>query len=152
MTTYSDRSWDERVAPGGMGEIAESKFEEVMRRKGRNFVRIGLDRPPLQVWKLPLRERYRPDFMTSDGYVEVQGFGKKQTMALKVEKYNVCQFWHQVFPLSFFIYDSFEDRFTFIPLRTIDGWIDNGRVQLRFFPEGKAYFEIPAHVIFEKTP
>jgi hypothetical protein len=143
--TFSNRSWDERVKVGGMGDLAEAKFEEVY---PNGFVRTGLDRPPLQVYKLPLRERYRPDYLTSTHYVEVQGFGKKQTMALKVEKYNCLQFWQQVFPVKLFIYDSYYERYTFVWLRDVDRWINCGKVQLRYFPEGKAYFLIPADVIF----
>ncbi len=145
MTSFSDQMWETRVAAGGMGDQAEARFESVY---PNGWVRTGLNRPPLQVWKLPMRERYRPDYMTSNGYVEVQGLGKKQTMALKIEKYNCLQAWHQIFPVDLFVYDAYYDRHTTVGLRQVDDWINLGKVQLRFFPEGKAYFLIPADVIF----
>ncbi len=150
MTSFKDKSWDERYAAGGMGELAEAKFEDVCKRTLRkNFERYGLDRPCLQVGKLPVRIRYQPDYLMSEGFVEVQGFGAKQTMALKVEKYNALQFWHQVHPVAIFVFDSHNDRWTMVGLRRVDGWINSGRTELRYFPEGKAYFQVPASLIFE---
>lgn len=143
MPQFRNQHWAKRFDV--MGDTAEAKFEEVSRT---SFVRFGLQRPPLKVPALPVRIRYAPDYLRTYDFVEVQGFGREQRLRVKVEKLNALHFWNGVHPVQFFAFDSKNDRWAFIPLKDIDRWIDGGTVELGHFPEGKAYFAIPASVIF----
>lgn len=142
---FKDESWASRSAAGGMGDQAEAVFRIVWKK---GFVDIGLRRPPLQVWKLPLMERYRPDFLTSEQYIEVQGCGRDQVFKFKAEKLEALEWWNSVFPVHLFLYDSHKDRYTFILLVQVMRWIDEDLAALDTFPEGKAYWAVPAHLVF----
>lgn len=146
MTSFKDQPFAQRMAQ--MGDAAERKFEETY---GEGFVRFGLNRPPINVGKLPTRLRYTPDYLTSDGFVEVQGFGKAQVFQLKLEKLSCLNYWDTLHPVSIFVWDSYRKRYTTVPLKSIRDWIDEGLAELGYFPEGKAYFAIPADVIFAKS-
>ena len=86
--TFSDRSFNQRFYE--MGDLAEGRFEDWSEH---NFVRYGLNRPPLAMWKLPPRVRYTPDYLTSHNLVEVQGFGKKQIIHMKPDKWEALLWW-----------------------------------------------------------
>ncbi len=142
--SFKDQSWATRYA--GLGDIAESKFESVYKT---GFTRFGLDRPPYKLSVIPARLRGRPDYETASFFVEVVGFGKDQLLKIRIEKMQVMSFWHhQVFPVEFFIYDSFNDRYVFRGLRQLDELVNKGKVQLGQFPEGKAYFAFSAKDLF----
>lgn len=148
--SFKDRPWAERAL--GLGDIAESKFEEVAEFKLRlSFERFGLQRPRLAVQKLPKRIRYMPDYLMSDKFVEVQGFGRDQTLKIKLDKMNVLHFWNAVHPLEMFVYDSHQDRWTFITLAALDGLLDDGKATLSSFPERKSYFAFRADAVFDAS-
>jgi hypothetical protein len=109
---------------GAMGDLAEGVFEQVY---PQGFARYGIDRPPVQVAKLPPFVRYTPDYMTSKGLVEVQGFGKDQTFKLKDEKYDALDQWHLIFRVDLFAYDSTNERYGFMRLHDfVEAWEANG--------------------------
>lgn len=141
--SFQDQPFEQRMAK--MGDAAERKFEETY---DKGFVRTGLNRPPIHVPSIPTRERYRPDYLTAEGYVEVQGFGKAQVFQLKVEKFNCLNFWDSIHPVHIFVWDSYRKRYKQFPLDNVRAWIDDGSATMGWFPEGKAYFAIPAEVIF----
>jgi hypothetical protein len=121
---FSDQALSHRKRKGGMGDLAEAVFERVY---PQGWFRYGLDRPPVQVHALPMFVRYTPDYGTSKGLVEVQGFGKDQRFKLKKEKYAALDQWHQQFRVDLFAYDSHNDRYGFMRLYDfVDAWEDYG--------------------------
>jgi len=85
---FADQSFNKRL--NNMGDLAEGVFEEWC---GTNFARYGLNRPPIAMWKLPAKIRYTPDYITSDYLVEVQGFGRKQVVHMKLDKWDALLWW-----------------------------------------------------------
>lgn len=142
--SFKDRPFEQRLSQ--MGDLAEAKFEETY---PRNFIRFGIDRPPLQVQKLPERIRHAPDYLTSTSFVECQGFGRDQTFKLKWVKLNCLLFWSSLFPVLVFVLDSHNDRHRLIPLEDLTRLIDGGKATFGYFPEPKGYFAIKAEDIFD---
>jgi hypothetical protein len=145
--SFRDQSWNARFEK--MGDQAEDAFELVMRKEKRGFLRYGLNRPPLQVHKLPLRIRYQPDYLTTKCLVECQGFGNDQVLKLKVEKLDCMQWWNTVHPLELFVWDSKNERHWFVSMEKLAELRDHAYVRLDWFPENKAYFAIAAEVLGE---
>lgn len=143
MSAYKDRSFTDRSLT--MGDGAEAIFEAVTKV---GYIRMGLDRPPLQVWKLPERIRQIPDYLTTSALVECKGVGRDQLLKIKHTGVGVLSFWNNVHPVEIFISDSHNRRYCQVPLDAIRETIDRpGGVGLKWFPEGKAYLEIPlAHI------
>lgn len=151
MAQFKDRQWDDRFKKGGMGDEAEARFEEYCQRKRRGFVRYGLDRPPIKVPELPTRIRYTPDYLTTKAFVEVQGFGQDGIFKLKVEKYNSLHWWNNSHPVHIYVWDSYEERECIVHLFEVDRLVNEGAAELNYFPEGKAYFAIHGHYLFEEA-
>lgn len=143
--SFKDRSFDERVATGGMGDEAEGVFERVY---GRGFARYGLNRPPIQMHKLPARLRYTPDYITSNYLIEVQGFGRDQTFKLKIDKWQALHYWNSLHPVALFVWDTTNKRWCLVELKQIDLLVE-AVGEIRHFPEGKAYMAIPGDAIFD---
>jgi hypothetical protein len=146
VNAFKDKSFAARYE--GMGDIAEAAFEEYAELEGISYVRYGLDRPPLRVAALPARLRYTPDYLTTDSFVEVQGFGTDQTMKLKLDKWGALHWWSDLHPVQMFFYDSKNDRHETLWLGEVDNLISY-HATLDRFPEGKPYFAVPAEVLFE---
>jgi hypothetical protein len=109
---------------GTMGEIAEAVFEATY---PQGWCRWGIDRPPIQVAKVPAFVRFAPDYLTSKGFVEVQGFGKDQKIKLKHAKYDALNEWHGIFRVDLFFYDSHNSRYGFVRLHDfIDAYEEHG--------------------------
>lgn len=147
-TSFKDASWAARFEK--MGDEAEGRFEayaEDELKKG--YVRFGLNRPPLQMSMLPTRLRYTPDYLMSGGFVECKGLGRDQLLKLKLENLNSLHYWHGLHPVEVYVWDSFKKRECIVPLYEIDKIINDGHATLAHFPEGKAYFAIPAERLFD---
>lgn len=137
---FRDQPLEHRKRKGGMGDMAEAVFEKVY---PLGYVRYGLDRPPIQVHALPELIRYTPDYITSKGLVEVQGFGKDQTFKLKDDKYEALRQWHRTFRVDLFIYDSANDRYGFVRLEDfMSAWEAHGSEGL--FDGNKPYMALRA--------
>ncbi len=135
---FADQSFDKRF--NDMGDLAEGVFEEW---SPVNFVRFGLNRPPLAMWKLPPRIRYTPDYLTSDYLVEVQGFGRKQVVHMKLDKWKSLLWWDRnVMPVRLFLHDSHNDRQLMFPIKKLRPLVD--KAEVRKFPEGNEYYAINA--------
>jgi len=135
---FADQSFDKRF--NDMGDLAEGVFEEW---SPVNFVRFGLNRPPLAMWKLPPRIRYTPDYLTSDHLVEVQGFGRKQIVHMKLDKWQALLWWDRnVMPVHLFLHDSHHDRQLMFPIKKLRPLVD--KAEVRTFPEGNEYYAINA--------
>lgn len=145
--TFKDEPWRDREK--SLGDLAEARFEAT---SAEPFVRSGLNRPPFELWKLPLCERYRPDYLTASGYVEVQGFGRKQVMALKQDKLAALKWWNDIFPVFLFVFDSLHARHTLATMEEVEGWCHDEQTDMGLFPEGKPYYAISSSLIFGNQP
>jgi len=125
---FADQSFSKRL--NNMGDLAEGVFEEWC---GTNFARYGLNRPPIAMWKLPAKIRYTPDYITSDYLVEVQGFGRKQVVHMKLDKWDALLWW---------LHDSHKNRELMFPIKKLRPLVD--KAEVRKFPEGNEYYAIDA--------
>lgn len=144
--SFADQPFAARI--GKMGDQAEGKFEEWADSLAKGWVRFGLNRPPLHMASLPTRLRYCPDYLCSDGFYEVQGFGRKQQLQLKVEKWSCLNYWNTLHPVRLFVYDSHKDRDVVLDLSAIQDLLNHGKAAIGHFPEPKAYFAVDAEHIF----
>ena len=135
---FADQSFSKRL--NNMGDLAEGVFEEWC---GTNFARYGLNRPPIAMWKLPAKIRYTPDYITSDYLVEVQGFGRKQVVHMKLDKWDALLWWnHTTMPVRLFLHDSHKNRELMFPIIELTPLVEAAEV--RKFPEGNEYYAIDA--------
>lgn len=142
--SFKDQAWATRYER--MGDTAERKFEE---QSTVNYVRWGLQRPPLNMRMLPARVRYAPDYLTSSCFVEAQGFGRDNTLKLKIDKYNALHWWRDVHPVDLFVWDSHRKRSARLSLLALDELVRDGHARIEAFPEGKSYFAIDGESVFD---
>lgn len=138
---FKDLSWSARFA--AMGDEAENKFVEWADDNGVKHLQFGLNRPDLDVAKLPHRIRFAPDFLTNKTFVEVKGVGRDQLLKLKVSQHGALHWWADVFPVQLFVWDRTNERMALIDLADYDALVDDGVAELDRFPEGRAYFALP---------
>ena len=138
--SYRDQSWEVRVAV--LGDEAEAVFESVY---PHGFVRFGLRRPPISVSKLPPMIRYTPDYLTSSGLIEVMGFGRDQTLKLKLEKETALHMWSQIMPTRFFIWDRTNRRYGYVDIQGMTATA-HAHGALERLDEKRAWF-IPADAL-----
>lgn len=136
MAGFSNQSFDARF--GAMGDEAEGVFEHVYEK---GFVRWGLNRPSIQVSALAMKIRYAPDYLTTNGFVEVMGVGRDQTLKLKVEKLLCLWQWNHEMPTQLFIWDSKNQRYCYVSIPDLANQL--GIATMATFPEGKNYWQIP---------
>lgn len=143
MSQFRDQTWETRFSK--MGDQAEAAFEDWAQGVVKlGYVRYGLDRPPIQMYRLSAFIRYTPDYLMSQGLVEVQGFGNDQTFKLKHDKLEALVVWSYQAAVHLFAYDSKHDRSWMVPLADIVTSADAADFTEGMFPEGKPYYEIPA--------
>lgn len=126
---------------GTMGDTAEAIFEDVY---PEGFARYGLSRPPVKVGELPAKFRFTPDYLTSKGLVEVQGFGRDQTVKLKLDKFSALGQWHADWRVDLFLWDSHKKRYGWLSWPALQGLIDEGCATLGYFHDPKAYLAFKA--------
>jgi hypothetical protein len=120
--SFKDKGFNNRFK--AMGDEAEGIFEAVY---PQGWARYGINRPPIQLAKVPAKIRYTPDYLTSKGLVEVQGFGRDQTFKLKVDKYNALNEWHQDFRVDLFVWDTTNKRYGYVRLHDfMEAWEEHG--------------------------
>lgn len=139
MRSFRDQPFAHRL--GKMGDAAEGVFESTY---PEGWASYGLRRPPINLSTVPPVIRYTPDYVTGKGLVEVQGFGADQTCKLKVEKFDAMRQWHDWFRTDMFLWDSHNKRYGWVRMIQLHDLIDGGSPQVEEFPEGKAYYAIPA--------
>lgn len=134
---FHKQNWNQRFQT--MGDEAEGIFETVYRN---NWVRTGLNRPPLQMHALAVPVRYMPDYLTSKSWVEVQGCGRDKVIRIKAEKLNSLAEWLKLgHPVDMFFWDTTNKRYTQVSL---DDVCDLCAVlPQKIYPEGKTFYEIP---------
>ena len=152
MSSFRDSSWSSRFS--ALGDMAEGAFEQYATDTLKlNFERFGLNRPQLRVASLPSRVRHAPDYLMTNNFVEVVGFGKDQTMKLGLEKYGALHWWNDLKTKTFdgvqmFVWDSKNERGTMFPFLFLDDLLAEGKGGLDSFPEKKAYFSFRAEDLF----
>lgn len=139
--SFKDQSFSKRFQ--GMGDIAEGAFEE---RYPENYVRYGLNRPPLKMSSLPPVVRYTPDYLTSKAFVEVQGLGADQIFKLKIDKLESLSHWNAMHPVLLYVYDSHNTRDKVLDWKTLTNL--TVKAKIASFPEGKKYYAVPASQIW----
>lgn len=142
--TFKDKPFSARFSE--MGDLSEGAFEQWCEDNGQNYIRWGLDRPPLAMQMLPTRLRYSPDYLMSRQFVECQGYGRDGMFKLKVEKHGALHWWADLHPVQMWILDSNKQQACFLTLKQIDALLPLGTIDT--FPEGKAYFAINGVDIF----
>lgn len=139
---FSELDFSQRL--NGMGDMAETVFQEHYEQK---WVRFGLSRPPINLATVPAFVRHAPDFLTSKGFVEAQGFGSKQVLKVKHAKLDALHEWHKYFRVDLFLYDSHKRRFGWVRLPELDEALAQYATAMRFENDGHAYWALPAAAI-----
>lgn len=135
--SFRDQAFGQRVHR--LGDQAEAVFEMTY---PRGWARYGLNRPGISLKDVPPFIRYTPDYLTSHGAVEVQGFGRDKTAKFKVGKLESLEEWNAHFPVTFFLYDSSAEEFGYLSLADVmSACRDSGT--LLTFPEGAPYWAVP---------
>lgn len=135
--SFKDRDFNSRI--GAMGDEAEGVFEE---HYPMAWTRFGLNRPDVPMGSLPPFLRFTPDYLTSRGMVEVQGFGRDQIAKFKRDKIEALLEWHHKFRVDFFLWDSTNRRYGWVRLQDLVNSLHNHHV--KSFPEGNQYFAVSA--------
>jgi hypothetical protein len=138
--TFKDKDWSERFK--SMGDEAETVFEDVY---PQGFVRFGLNRPPIQMGALPPKVRYTPDYLTSKGFVEVQGLGQDRIFKIKHEKLDALFLWHSDFRADLFLWDRTAKRYGFVRLADLEPVLVKEATTRHFIEDGakgKPYYAL----------
>tara|TARA_R100000781_G_scaffold109934_1_gene75098 strand:- start:433 stop:876 length:444 start_codon:yes stop_codon:yes gene_type:complete len=142
MNDFAGQDFSKRFE--SLGDLAEGKFEEW---SDCNFMRYGLDRPPLAIWKLAPRIRHTPDYLTSNYLVECQGFGRKQIVHMKLDKWESLQWWDRnTMTVQLFLYDAHKDRQIMFPIKKLKPLIQKS--EIRAFPDGNRYYAMEAEEVW----
>ena len=133
-TSFKDANWVSRF--NTMGDLSEGVFEKLF----PNFHRSGLNRPPLSVAGLSVKDRNTPDYLTNDGYVECMGIGgRNPSLKLKVEKAVALCLWDHDTHTELFVWDSTRTRWWRAPIWAwIDACVQHGEVAT--FPDNNKPF------------
>lgn len=135
--TFHEGTFAQRF--GQMGDQAEGVFSLLC----PNNHAVGLNRPPLNVGQLGLKERTTPDFLVQDAYVECMGIGgRSPSLKLKVDKALGLVLWNHDKHTDLFVWDSTRKRWwrTHI-LDWINACVAHGEVK-RFHDNDKPYWEL----------
>lgn len=144
-TAFSELKWELREQT--LGDPAEHAFLMWAETQGYVPIRYGLNRPPLQVAKLPNFIRYAPDFLTVEAFFEVQGCGRDQTFKFKHDKLWALHEWHQHHDVNLWLWNQTIDRNISVPLlvvlrlcddETLEDWRTDG-----MFDGTKPYAAVP---------
>lgn len=147
MTTFKDQVWEDRVEI--LGDPAENQFQEYAARRALGCVKYGLDRPPVDLSRIPAYVRYTPDFLTDIGLVEVQGCGRDQLFKFKHDKLMALRQWQRHCHVSLWLWNEPLDDWRMISFPQLYGLCrqPQGDVsQLRFdgvFDGTKPYAAVP---------
>lgn len=114
MTQFNERAFAARFSD--MGDEAERVFEEVW---SKNWVRTGFNRPPCSMRKWSLRKRYTPDYSDSDGWIEVQGFGRDRVLKIKDHKAAALSLHMEDDSVRLFIWDTTTQRWAVSDWRVV---------------------------------
>jgi hypothetical protein len=108
MGKWSEELWETRYKT--LGDPAENRFREWAAQDELSYHRYGLDRPPLDLSRVPAFVRYTPDFLTSRCLIEVQGCGRDSTFKFKHDKLSALEEWYSQFPVKLFLWNKTSDQ------------------------------------------
>lgn len=144
---YHQQDFSQRY--GRLGDESEAKFVEVTPFK---VERYGLERPSINMAKLPPFIRYTPDYLQHNRLVECMGIGRDGVLKLKVEKLFALNQWDLVHPVDLFVWDSAAKRWTQQPLHEVQKAC-MAHAEVKQFPEGKpAWFLDTRRLVWDWTP
>ena len=146
MTTFKDQNWEERIEV--LGDPAEKAFQEYASRRGLAVVKYGMDRPPIDLSRVAAFVRYTPDFLTSEGLVEVQGCGRDQLFKFKADKLQALMQWQRHNHVNVWLWNQPLDDWRQLPVTRIYAMCGDGasRRSLRVdgvFDGHKPYSAVP---------
>ena len=93
MKMFRDETWEQREKT--LGDPAENAFRQWADNRQLAYVRFGLERPPIDMRRVPTMLRYTPDFLTDQGLFEVQGCGQDQKFKFKHDKLFALRWWNR---------------------------------------------------------
>jgi hypothetical protein len=102
--TFSDKNWEQRETV--LGDPAEHAFETFAKNTNLRIVRYGLNRPPINMFRVPVQIRYTPDYLTDHGLVEVQGCGTDETFKFKHDKLWAISQWKKMDDMWWFLWNQ----------------------------------------------
>jgi hypothetical protein len=141
---WSALPYAQRLKAGGMGDEAESIFEEVYEGK---FVRFGFNRPPFRMTNLTSFVRHTPDYCTGKGQLwDCMGLGRDGILKLKVEKHNALVEWNEMQNTGLFVWNSSKGEYAYITIDDlfvlIYGPDGEREPAIRSFNDGNEYYPI----------
>lgn len=140
---WSAQHYSQRLKPGGMGDTAEAKFEEIS--DDGSYVRFGFNRPPFRMTHLSSVIRHTPDYVTREGnLVECMGMGRDGRLKLKQEKYDALLAWNGMQPVVLFVWNSHEQQHVSLSMRQVKSLVAKARNRygIAYFNDGNAYWPI----------
>lgn len=140
MSQFHERPFNQRISK--MGDEAEGVFEATY---PEGFTRWGLNRPPINLGKVPPKIRYAPDYLTSKGFVECMGFGNDRTLKLKVDKLDAMLEWHDDFRCDLFVWDSKDRAYSWCRIGPLD--MVCAEAKRASFHEGNEYYVLRAEAL-----
>ncbi len=132
--TFKDKPWNQRITR--LGDEAETVFENWANQQNIGFHRSGINRPPFKVGRLPKMVSYTPDYLTENGYIEVQGFGRDGQIKLKYDKLDALSRWDMIFKTEMFLWDNVAESIAIVP---VNWFLRTTCVSTGTYPEGKEY-------------
>lgn len=129
---FHEQSFSSRF--GTMGDTAEQAYD-IYEPKNH---KLGLNRPPFHMSRMPATMRYTPDRMTNKAFVECMGIGRDGTLKIKDEKVDALAMWLQLGPVELFVFDQSKST---CYIASLAAWGDKIETYGTpdTFPEGKAY-------------
>lgn len=140
---WSAQHYSQRLKPGGMGDTAEAKFEEIF--EDGSYLRYGFNRPPFRMRHLSSIIRHTPDYVTRDGkLVECMGMGRDGRLKLKTEKYDALLAWNGMQPVELFIWNSHLQEWRLLPMHRVKGLVARARNRygIAYFNDGNGYWPV----------
>lgn len=142
--TFADKSFNERFMQ--MGDEAETQFERAALIADARVSRLGFNRPNFKNFKkLKKVVRHTPDYVMEFEkefyYVECKGTGHRIT--LKEETIESMEFWNEILPVLYFVYNSVENGFVLISHESFVNLALSQGTMKQFESDKKVYYELP---------
>lgn len=147
--SFKNGTWIQRV--GALGDEAESRFEKWAEKAGSNAARYGLNRPKINLSRLPPFIRHTPDFLMSDRLVECKGVGRDGLVKIKEEQLGAWEQWYMHVPVWLFVWDSHKEREWFGEVtKPRIKWVRSCSEGV-FEDNGRVYYEVPVDELWALT-
>ena len=144
---WSALPYEQRLQRGGMGDEAESVFEDVHKEA---WVRFGFNRPPFRMTHLSSFVRHAPDYCDRFGLWDCMGLGRDGVLKLKVEKLAALESWNEFQPTGLFVWNSALGEYDYINVEDLSEMID-WEVGPSALNDGNEYYPIKWTDVENKT-